>query len=324
MAKQIDRPRLGRGLSALLAGTEPSAVRESTETSTRTSTPNPVMRSVGTDGISQSVETTVNGPWRLLPLDAISPNPHQPRRHMDEAVLAELAASLKSSGLIQPIVVREVDGAFQLIAGERRFRAARLAGLTEIPCIVREVDSYMQAQLALVENIHRADLNPIDRAAAYSSLMTQLGLTQAELAARLGEQRSSIANYLRLLDLVPTAQDLIRDGRLTLGHAKVLAGITDTVEQLRLADLCTSQDLSVRNLERLVQSTTSAPATRSTISQPSAHLKDLETNLSRQIGLRVEVRAAPRKGRGRVVIHYTSLDQFDELVRKLGVDLTAE
>lgn len=319
MSKQISRPRLGRGLNALLAGTEPAVSLDPVEPTTSSA----VMRSVESGTPSETTAGEVNSPWRVLPLDSISPNPHQPRRQMDETVLAELAASLKSSGLIQPIVVREVDGAFQLIAGERRFRAAKLAGLTEIPCIVRDVDSYMQAQLALVENIHRADLNPIDRAAAYSSLMTQLGLTQAELAARLGEQRSSIANYLRLLDLVPTAQQLISDGRLTLGHAKVLAGITDPIEQLRLADLCTTQELSVRNLERLVQAPAAEPTSRTSTTLQSAHLKDLETNLSRQIGLRVEVRAAPRKGRGRVVIHYTSLDQFDELVRKLGVDLGA-
>src|SRR5204862_2530931 len=126
---------------------------------------------------------------------------HQPRRQMNESSIAELAASLKSTGLIQPVIVRKVSTGYQLIAGERRWRAARLAGLASIPAIVREVDSFTQAQMALVENIQREDLNSLDRAESYRALIAQLGLTQAELAARLGEERSSIANYLRLLDL---------------------------------------------------------------------------------------------------------------------------
>ncbi len=262
-------------------------------------------------------------PWRMVPLAEISPNPHQPRRHMDETALADLAGSLKSNGLIQPIVIREVGGAYQLIAGERRFRAAQLAGLTEIPAILKEVDSYTQAQLALVENIHREDLNPIERANAYASLMTQLGLTQAELAARLGEQRSSVANFLRLLELSESVRDLIRDQKLSLGHAKVLAGVSDLAEQARLAELCVAQGLSVRNLERLLETPATPPATRPEPEAPSAHLRDLEVNLSRQLGLRVQVRGGKKAGKGRVVIHYNNLDQFDELVKRMGVELDA-
>jgi len=243
---------------------------------------------------------------------------------MNEASVAELAASLKATGLIQPIVVRRVGETYQLIAGERRLRAAKLAGLATIPAILREVDSFTQAQMALVENIQRENLNPIDRAQAYRTLMNQLGLTQAELAGRMGEDRSSIANHLRLLDLAEPVQAMIGDGRLTLGHAKVLAGVPDVLEQERLANLVVSQGLSVRNLERLVQDGSKAPAAAPAAPKSSAaHLLDLEKSLSGQLGMRVQVRSAAKKGKGRLVIHYGSLDQFDELLNRLGVT-TAE
>lgn len=322
MSKQPNRPRLGRGLSALLSLSEETSPAE---------TPAPVMAEVPAGPSSATEPLSSQGtpvavtpapvdapptPWRVVPLDAIKPNPHQPRRTIGEAGIADLAASLKSNGLIQPVVVREIENGYQLIAGERRFRAAKLAGLTEIPAIVREADAYTQAQMALVENIHREDLNPLERALAYSGLMTQLGLTQAELAARLGEQRSSVANYLRLLDLTEPVRMLVRDGKISLGHAKVLAGVADATEQERLASLCVAEDLSVRNLERLI----TAPQAEATPKPaPSAHLKDLETNLSRELGLRVQVRGAAKKGR--LIIHYNNLDQFDELLKRMSVQL---
>jgi ParB family chromosome partitioning protein len=174
--------------------------------------------------------------------------------------------------------------------------------------------------MALVENIQRENLNPIDRAQAYRTLMNQLGLTQAELAGRMGEDRSSIANHLRLLDLAEPVQAMIGDGRLTLGHAKVLAGVPDVLEQERLANLVVSQGLSVRNLERLLQDGAKAPAEVPAAPKSSAaHLLDLEKSLSGQLGMRVQVRSAAKKGKGRLVIHYGSLDQFDELLNRLGV-----
>ena len=255
-----------------------------------------------------------------IALAEVTPNPHQPRRQFEAAALAELAASLKSNGVIQPIVVRRVENRYELVAGERRLRAAKLAGMPTIPAILREVDSFTQAQMALVENIHRADLNPIERAAAYKSLIGQLGLTQAELANRLGEDRSTVANFLRLLDLAEPVRAMIRDGRLSLGHAKVLAGVSDILEQERLANLVVSQGLSVRNLERLVQSATPPAPGRATKSSPTAHLQDLEKSFARQLGMRVQIRSGANKSKGRVVIHYGSLDQFDQLLEKLGIE----
>jgi ParB family chromosome partitioning protein len=252
-----------------------------------------------------------------IPLDAIVPNPHQPRKQFTEASLNDLAASLKSTGLIQPIIVRQAGDEYQLIAGERRWRAAKLAGLATVPALIRDVDGYTQAQMALVENIQREDLNPLDRAAAYRTLMDQLGLTQAELASRLGEDRSSIANHLRILELTDSVRDKVASGALTLGHAKLLASIADPIEQERLANLVITQALSVRNLERVIASG-SAPKTR----QPkpvSAHVADLEKTLARHLGMKVQLRSVPGKGHGRLTIHYATLEQFDDLLERLGV-----
>jgi ParB family chromosome partitioning protein len=254
---------------------------------------------------------------RQIPLEAIVPNPHQPRKQFAEAALNDLAASLKSTGLIQPIIVRQAGDEYQLIAGERRWRAARLAGLATVPALIRDVDGFTQAQMALVENIQREDLNPLDRAGAYRTLMDQLGLTQAELATRLGEDRSSIANHLRLLELADSVRDKVASGVITLGHAKLLASIADPIEQERLANLVIAQALSVRNLERVIANG-SAPKTR----QPkpvSAHVADLEKTLARHLGMKVQLRSVPGKGRGRLVIHYATLEQFDDLLERLGV-----
>ena len=305
------KSRLGRGLSSLLSVSElpvEAAVPESALASTSTTAP---PAAAATEALSVATHE--------IPVDQITANPHQPRRQFNEASLSELAASVKSNGLIQPIVVRRVGEGYQLVAGERRLRAARMAGLTTIPAIVRDVDSFSQAQLALVENIHREDLNPMERAAAYRALIDQLGLTQAELAARLGEDRSTVANFLRLLDLAEPVKHMIRDGKLSLGHAKVLAGVADVLEQERLANLAVSQDLSVRNLERLTQSPAATAPAKPTKAAPSAHMQDLEKSFARQLGMRVQIRTGSNKSKGRVVIHYASLDQFDTLLEKLGI-----
>lgn len=321
---QPPRSRLGRGLNALISLSDPvvQEVPPASEPTSSAATNSVIGESKREDAkpeVQQPTQTPIP-PGRVvveIPLDQISVNPHQPRKQMDQATLAQLAASLKSNGLIQPILVRKVDGGYQLIAGERRYRASQLAGLSHVLAIVREVDSFTQAQLALVENIHREDLNPIDRASAYQSLITQLGLTQAELASRLGEERSSIANYVRLLDLVPSVRDLVRLGTLSLGHAKILAGVADSIEQERLANLVVGQQLSVRNLERLLNDKPVDAKAKSGGATP--HQKELEVSLARQLGVRVQVRGQGKKGR--VVLHYASLDQFDELMRRIGVSV---
>jgi len=305
--QQKNKPRLGRGLSSLISVSDLPVEAEIAPTPAVPTSHPP---------IPPSSHSTSPGE---LPIAQIQPNPHQPRRSFNDASLAELAASIKSTGLIQPILVRKVGQQYQLIAGERRLRAARLAGLAAIPAIIRDIDTVTQAQMALIENIQREDLNPIDRANGYRTLIDQLGLTQAELAGRLGEDRSSIANFLRLLDLTESVKTMVRDGRLSVGHAKLIAGISDPKEQERLANLVLLQGLSVRNLERAMKEGAKAEKPKSPLSGPAAHLQDLEKTISRQLGLRVSLRAAAKKGKGRLIIHYASLDQFDEVLARLKV-----
>jgi ParB family chromosome partitioning protein len=295
---QKSKPRLGRGLNSLIPDM-------------------PVHREIPTPPINGQSSPATSGAGQPLeiPIDSIRPNPHQPRKTIKENGIAELSLSLKSSGIIQPIVVRKVEGGYELIAGERRWLAAKLAGWTTVPGMVRDVDSYTQAQMALVENIQREDLNPVERAYGYKTLMNQLGLTQAELSIRLGEERSAVGHYLRLLDLTPEVRDMVRDGRLLMGHAKILVGVSDPIVQKGLAELAVKQQLSVRNLERLL---TQGPAAEPPKPNPSsAHLMDLEKSLASQLGMRVQVKASSQ-GRGRLILHYSSLDQFDELMEKLG------
>jgi ParB family chromosome partitioning protein len=300
------KSRLGRGLSSLISMSDVPVEAEVPAT--------PAKAAHNTIPIPPAASQTE------ISTNLIDPNPHQPRKHFDEAAILLLAASIKSSGLVQPIIVRKAGHSdtprYELIAGERRLRAAKAAGLATIPALIRDVDAFKQAQMALVENIQREDLNPIDRAQAYRALIEQLGLTQSELSSRIGEDRSSIANYLRLLDLTEPVREMIRNNQLTLGHAKILAGITDSAQQQELAERTVNQGLSVRNLERILEQP-NPPAAQTTAPQPSAHIRDLERNLASQLGLRVQVRSA-QKGKGRLVIHYASLDQFDQLLDRLG------
>jgi ParB family transcriptional regulator, chromosome partitioning protein len=302
------KPRLGRGLSSLISISSLPVEAEITP------------QHAGDHAIHTSLAAApmpANGEPMSIPIGLIHPNPHQPRKTINDGSIAELAASVKSSGIIQPLVLRRTKDGFELIAGERRLRAAKLAGLAEVPAVVRDVDGFTQAQMALVENIQREDLNPIERAQGYRVLIDQLGLTQIELASRMGEDRSSIANYLRLLDLSEGVRTLIRDGSLSLGHAKLLAGVSNPSEQQRLADIVVAQGLSVRNLERLLQTANQPATVRKSASSP-AHIQDLEKSLARQLGMRVDVRSVA-KGKGRLILHYASLDQFDDLLQKLGV-----
>ncbi|HEY8385724.1 MAG TPA: ParB/RepB/Spo0J family partition protein [Porticoccaceae bacterium] len=298
------RKGLGRGLDALL-GIAPGQENDETAVDSRAS------------GALQSQD----GSLRHLPIEFLQRGKYQPRRDMHPEALEELAESIRAQGIMQPIVVRPIGpDKYEIIAGERRWRGAQLAGLDTVPVLVRDVEDRAAIAMALIENIQREDLNPIDRASAYQTLMVQLGLTQAELAQRLGEQRSSVANFLRLLELSEPVRDLVRAGQLSLGHAKVLAGVSDRVEQERLAKLCVSQQLSVRNLERLLDSPPAAAARP----EPSAYLRDLEQKLTHQVGLRVQVRAGANKKKGRVVIHYNTLEEFDELLKRLNVQLEQE
>ena len=307
MSDARKRSRLGRGLGSLMGyETEPES--------------GAISQTLVHREIPTALPALLRGTPDELPIDQIVPNPRQPRRQFDEASLVELADSIKANGLIQPIVVRSVGDRYELIAGERRLRACKLAGMSRIPAYLRAADELQQAELALVENVQREDLNAIDRAAAYHTLINELGLTQTDLSTRIGEDRSVISNHLRLLELPADVQALVRDGTLSLGHAKVIAGVTDSTDQSRLAKLVVGQSLSVRNLERVI-ATPGEAASREPAAPPSAHVRSVEVALSKQLGLRVQLKTGSAKSKGKLVIHYKSLDEFDTLVSRLGATL---
>ncbi len=328
MAKQAqkDRPRLGRGLASLITVTEPRP--EPKAPKPPVAQPAPAAQAAAAAPASPAepaprAEVKLAGGKAMeIPVASIVRNPSQPRQSFSEASLRELAESMKANGVIQPIIVRPAgENKYQLIAGERRWRAAQLAQIQTIPAIIRDVDAITQAQLAMIENIQREDLNPIERALGYQMLLKELGLTQAELASRLGEDRSTIANFLRLLDLAEPVREMVRQGKLSAGHAKLLAGVADILRQQKLAELVVSQGLSVRNLERILQEQAQGTPPRPTRVPLSPHLQDVEKTLCRQLGLRVQLRASRDRGKGRLIIHYANLDQFDEIINRLGVNL---
>lgn len=258
-------------------------------------------------------------------VESIAPNPYQARTVWDEGELAELAESIKANGIIQPIVVRRAGSGYQLIAGERRFRAAQMASLATVPALVREATDEQLLELALVENIHRVDLNPVERAKAYQNYIATFALTQVEAAERLGEDRSVIANYLRLLDLPEEIKEMLSDGRLSMGHARAILGLPTDELRRKLAKRALAGRLSVREVERLVRRYTTAT------SQPKPvgcwkppHIADLESRLSSHLGTKVSIETRKNGRRGRIIIEFFSLDEFDGIAEKIGVTCAEE
>jgi ParB family chromosome partitioning protein len=244
-----------------------------------------------------------------LPLSEIAVNPYQPRRIFDSEALQELADSFKAKGIIQPVLVRRLgDGQFQLIAGERRLRAAKLAGLGWIPAIVRAASDAESMEIALIENLQRKDLNPIEAGRAFQRLMKEFGLTQEELSARIAKERSSIANTVRLLSLPTEVQAWVEEAQLSLGHAKVLLALANPDEQIRFGRKVVKERLSVRDLERLISPGRSLKARRP--GQIGAN--PLEEQLKRKLGTKVRLIAG--KTGGKIVIEYYSPGELDRLV----------
>ncbi len=262
-------------------------------------------------------------------LDDIAPNPRQPRSVFDETSLAELAESIKTHGILQPVLVRPLtEGKFELVAGERRLRAARLAALPTIPAIVRQLTESDATEAALVENLQRDDLNPIDRAVAYRHYLRLFNAVPDRLATRLGESRASVANYLRLLTLPEEIQEMLADGRLGMGHARAILGLPPE-RQVAVARLAFRRNLSVRQLEALAaRSPEAAPPASEDAEIRARSLRrrytELGQTLSRAVGLRVTVAGGRRKNSGRVVIHYNTLDEFDALAQRLGAPTSIE
>ena len=280
---------LGRGLSALFA----EAAREQ-----------PI-----------AIEQARAAGLQTLPVGQLVPNPSQPRRTFDDAALAELAQSLEVRGLIQPIVVRPKGAAFEIVAGERRWRAAQRAQLHEVPVIVRELSDAETVELAIVENVQRQDLNPIEEAAAYQRLGEEYGHTQEALGRIVGKSRSHIANLLRLLDLPEAVRASVADGRLSMGHARALVSANDPEA---LAEEVMQRGLSVRETEALARGAKPARARQAGIEYKGgdADVQQLERQLADQLGLKVAVQHRPDGGS--VTIHYATLDQLDMVCQRLS------
>jgi ParB family chromosome partitioning protein len=263
---------------------------------------------------------TGSGPTEV-DVDQISPNEQQPRHRFEDARLDELAQSIKANGVIQPIVVRKVDGGYRIIAGERRWRAAQRAGLTRVPVVIKEVAAGSDAQLlemALIENIQREDLNPIDQAAAYERLSTDFQMTQEEIAAAVGKDRSSVANHMRLLKLPEEVRAEVSTGRLSMGHARALIGITNEASQRHIAREVIARNLSVRETEAMVKRVgADGQAAGKSVAAPvtDVHTRAAEDKLKMTLGTRVRIN---RKGKGgRIEIDFGSEDELQRLYEHL-------
>jgi ParB family transcriptional regulator, chromosome partitioning protein len=302
------KPALGRGLGALLGS---SASPVPPEPVAAPSHPIP--------------DEGVGAPVRRVALDEIRACRYQPRQGFADGSLRDLAESIRAQGVVQPLLVRRVDDGYELIAGERRWRAARVAGLTEVPVIVRDADDRGVLELALIENLQREDLNAIEEAQGYARLIEQFKLTQEEVAARVGKSRAVVANALRLLKLAPELQAHVRDDRLSVGHAKVLLGLPDAERQVLAADRVLRHSLNVRQTEELVGRLQGQRPGRSTggagggagqgVVDP--HIDRLQTRLRERLGTKVQLRY--RQGKGALQIQFFSDDDLDRVLGLLGI-----
>jgi ParB family chromosome partitioning protein len=256
-----------------------------------------------------------------VPVNAVSPNPKQPRTRFDDEAIASLAVSIREVGILQPVVVRKAGAGYELIAGERRLRAAKLAGLATIPVVVRDTDDADTLREALIENIHREDLGPIELAEAFRQLLEELGLKQEELADRVGVSRSHIANTIRLLQLPIDVQQLLTDGKLQAGHARALLTLGDAEAENTLALRTVAEDLTVRDVEDLVRRYVDGPAEKTVKAAPvdpppsDTTMSEVEEILSEQLATRVQIQMG--KKRGRVVIEFGSADDLDRIVSEI-------
>lgn len=255
-----------------------------------------------------------------ISLNELRPNPYQPRKTFDEASLQELAKSIEISGVFQPIIVRQsaVKG-YEIIAGERRFRASKLAQKETIPAIVREFDEASMMQVAVLENLQREDLNPLEEAEAYEMLMKNLALTQAEVAKRLGKSRPYIANYLRLLTLPTLVKEMVQDERLSMGQARTLLGLKNKEELLKLANRCVKENLTVRQLEQIVAAMNEVkePKIPRIIKEKPYYLRESEERLIDKFGTNVEIHE--KKGKGKIEIEYLSQSDLTRILDILEI-----
>lgn len=245
----------------------------------------------------------------------IDTNPNQPRKTFDPEKLAELAASIKRHGIVQPILVRQNGARYTIVAGERRYRAARQAGLMKVPVTLTDIDEDTVMEISLVENIQRENLNPIEEAAAIKLLMQQHDLTQEEVSERVGKSRPAIANALRLLTLAKSVQKLIKDGRLSAGHGKMLAGVGDPRVQMELAEKCVESDWSVRRLEDEIRFSEMPKRKHKEKPEPTPEFRSAMHRMRAELGTKVSVQGDEEKGK--LIIHYYSRDDLDRIYRTI-------
>jgi ParB family chromosome partitioning protein len=305
------KPALGRGLGALLGG-NPIA---------RAPVPVPTSNSVPA---AAAPAPEARERVQQVSLDRIHPCPFQPRKEFAPEALRELADSIQERGIVQPLIVREQNGRFELIAGERRWRAAGLLGLAQVPVIVRQADDRAVLELALIENLQRENLNPLEEAQGYSQLMEQFQLKQDDVAAKVGKSRSVVANALRLLRLAPGIQVALRDGRLSVGHAKVILGLPSEPQQKLATDRILKEGLNVRQTEALVARLQS-PSMGGTAKAPpataprDAHVASLENQLRERLGTKVHLRYA--QGKGALEVSFFSDAELERILQILGVSV---
>jgi len=320
MAKNVRR--LGRGLSSLMS-THPAPPASAGLEEKGLSGVDGLVSGEGEAGslALRGEITSTQGGHRLLMIsaDRIRENPMQPRRDFAPGALEALAESLKARGILQPIVVRPAPDGYELVAGERRLRAARLAGLTELPAVVRQVPSHEMLELALIENVQRADLNPVERARGYEALHRELGLSHSQIAERMAEDRATVANYIRLLGLCEEVLEIVAQSKLSMGHAKAILGVTDPYIQIIMAKSALQQGWSVRRTEAEVsRHREGKPAVRKQAAKRPT-VADMEERLSAAVGTRVQVREGRRPHSGELVISYYNLDDFERITGLLGV-----
>lgn len=256
------------------------------------------------------------GPVSTPPVALLDPNPHQPRQGIKAEELQQLKSSIVEHGVLQPIVVRPHGERYQVIAGERRFRAAQSAGLAEVPAVVRQATDEEMLELALVENLQRSDLDPIEKAVSFKSYLDRSGKTQDAAAVRLGLDRSTIANMIRLLELPDEVQAMVRAGLVAMGHARAILSISDRKRQVSVAERVAREGLSVRQVERIVGAT-AGTRKRAKPAAKGVHAKDLEARLREALGTKVSVEEGAKPGTGRIVIEFYSNDDLDRILSRL-------
>jgi len=320
MARRIG---LGRGLDALLDNNDDNE----TQTALSQNAPSPTQSPSQTPPAAQSAPTSTAAPTQgggtpaQIPIEQLVPNPGQPRKHFDETELNELAASIKTYGIIQPIIAANAgDGTYIIIAGERRTRAAKLAGLSAVPAIIRDYTDQKKLEISLIENIQRTDLNPIEEAAAYKNLMDFSNLSQDELAARMGKNRSTVANALRLLKLPVEIQKSVEEGKVSSGHARALLSVTDSKSRDKLYKELLASEISVREAEKKAAALNNdAPKDNKTAKKESTRppeIIDMEEKFISKMGTKVVIDGDLKKGR--IIIDYYSMEDLDRLYELLG------